>query len=52
MICLLYILTGTAFYWLSYQSAAHVDDNSTTHPIAPQAEIVCLFPEIPNLQAA
>jgi hypothetical protein len=52
MYCLLYILTGSAFYWLSYRNAPFVDDNSTTHPNAPEAEVIYLFPEEGQLRAA
>lgn len=52
MMPLLYILTGAAFYWLSYRNAQFVDDNSTTHPQAEQGEVIYLFPEDVELKAA
>lgn len=52
MLCLLYILTGTVFYWLSYRLAPVLEDNSTTHPAAPEAEIIYLYPESAELRAA
>lgn len=52
MMPLLYILTGTAFYWLSYRNAPQVEDNSTTHPQVNEGEVIYLFPESADLNAA
>lgn len=52
MYCLLYILTGSAFYWLSYRTAPLVEENLATHPVQSEAEIIYLYPESANLRAA
>lgn len=52
MYCLLYILTGSAFYWLSYRFAPNGEENSTTHPAKPECEVILLYPEQSGLRAA
>lgn len=45
MYCLLYILTGSAFYWLSYRGAKTTEDDEATHPVPTGAEVIYLYPE-------
>jgi len=44
MMPLLYILTGTAFYWIGYRQAPAFDEDLDTHPVQ-NCEELYLFPE-------
>ncbi len=52
MYCLLYILTGSAFYWLSYRLAPQTEDQPMTHPARGEAEVILLYPEQRGLRVA
>jgi hypothetical protein len=52
MMSFLYILTGSAFYWLAYRNAYVTEDQEWTHPQAEGGETIYLFPEEPGLRAA
>ncbi|MBN9500754.1 MAG: hypothetical protein J0H02_03085 [Armatimonadetes bacterium] len=49
---LLYLISGSAFYWLAYRNAPVQEELDATHPVKQEAEIVHLFPNETELRAA
>ena len=52
MIAMLYLLTGSLFYWLAYKRAPLQEEVFATHPAQGTAEIIELFGEQQELRRA
>jgi hypothetical protein len=52
MIAMLYLLTGSIFYWLAYQRSPLQEEVFATHPAQSTAEIIELFADREELRKA
>jgi hypothetical protein len=52
MIAMLYLLTGSLFYWLAYKRAPIQEEVFATHPARGSAEIIELFSEQEEIRRA